>query len=323
VPQSFDIRPGPVPAIAAGELLNYPDELMIDWGATPAGAKASIYWPKVSAADVLDLASEIYATHQLSVSDPNTIACIVPNGFTFVPVPPGTAENFAGLFTIDLPQGVKAGQEYTVTVRRITTRRARIEQPAPQPPQPQGRRAVQAPPKTMRNWRTITGSFGVRIPVTTPEVMLPVEDNVFSILTWRLNQMPPSNRWVPVLKRYLGYVEARINGLGGNSGKITPSPWGAHGAPEHGMPAHRPNKTFEATGKVAGIIYDRFGDFEGFLLLTETGEERLFHSHESEIETLVRFAWEERVVISVAANPFTPDHPTNIILRRSHPRRLH
>lgn len=324
VPQTFDIRPGPVPAIGTGTLLDYPDELMIDWGNTPVGAKASIFWPRVRAADVLDFADRIYSSHQLSAADENTIAVTVPKGFTFVPVPPGTGENFAGLFTVDLPQGVKAGQDFTISVRRITTRRAQIEQPAPPPQQPQGRRAndVITPGKTTRNWRVITGTFAVRIPVTTPDVMLPVEDNTYAIMKWRLDQMQPSNRWVPVLQRYLGYVEGRITGLGGDPGKIIPSPVGIHWH----IPARKPHghvQTHEQTGKVEGIIYDRFGDFEGFLLLTEHGEERHFCSHESEIEELVRFAWEERVAITLVTLHHDHDRPVSIILRRPHPRRLH
>jgi hypothetical protein len=324
VPQTFDIRPGPVPAIGTGTLLDYPDELMIDWGNTPVGATASIYWPRVRAADVLDFADRIYATHQLSAADENTIAVTVPKGFTFVPVLPGTGENFAGLFTVDLPQGVKSGQDFTISVRRITTRRAQIEQPAPPPQQPQGRRArdVIDPGRTTRNWRVITGTFAVRIPVTTPDVMLPVEDNTFSIMKWRLDQMQPSNRWVPVLRRYLGYVEARINGLGGDSGKIIPSPVGIYWHKPI-LPVHDKVKIHDQTGKVEGIIYDRFGDFEGFLLLTEHGEERRFRSHESEIEDLVRFAWEERVVITVVTSQLDHDCPVSIILRRPHSRRLH
>ena len=41
------------------------------------------------------------------------------------------------------------------------------------------------------------------------------------------------------------------------------------------------------TGKVMELCYDRFGDFEGFAMRTETGEERRFHAHERNIEELV------------------------------------
>ncbi len=89
-----------------GHLENYPDELMIDWGNVPAGSVASIYWPGVAAADVLALAQKFYSTYQLSAADAHTIQCTVEPGFTFVPIPPGTGANFAGLFTVNLVEWV-------------------------------------------------------------------------------------------------------------------------------------------------------------------------------------------------------------------------
>jgi hypothetical protein len=173
----------------------------------------------------------------------------------------------------------------------------------------------------MTNWRYIVGTFAVRIPVTTAGEMLPLEENTLAIMKWRLDQMEPGNRWIPVLKRYIGLIEARINGLGGHAGTIKPSPWGVRGAPgRHGGPPGSGNGTDrdrEATGKVDGVIYDRFGDFDGFLLMTEEGHLRDFHSREAEIESLARFAWESRAVITVLAEPDDPHCPVRLILRRA------
>lgn len=313
VPQTFDTRPGPAPGI--GQLENYPDELMIDWGDTPVGSTASIYWPAVVAADVLALAKQFYSTHQLSAADARTIQCRVPKGYTCVPIPAGTGANFAGLFTVNLPQGLRSGETFTITVRRISTHPARAIPPPPQiQEEPEARATTDGEP--MRNWRYVVGTFAVRIPVTTANVMLPTEENTFSIIKWRLPQMEPSNRWIPVLQRYLGLIEGRIRGLGGNPATITPSPWGAYGPPQK-IGEHP--RLHEATGKVNGIVYDRFGDFEGFRLLTEEGRERMFRSRESEIEALVRFVWQDRVVITVLSDPDAAECPVSIILRRAPP----
>jgi hypothetical protein len=43
---------------------------------------------------------------------------------------------------------------------------------------------------------------------------------------WRLQQMKPGNRWQPVLERYIDYLSARIDGLGGDSKSSQPSPNG-------------------------------------------------------------------------------------------------
>ncbi len=149
-----------------------------------------------------------------------------------------------------------------------------------------------------RNWRYIVGTFAVEIPVTTPKVMLWPEENTLAILKWRLGEMEPTNRWVPVLKRYIGYIEGRVNGLGGNSSTIQPSPWGAYGAPVIIVPEPIPVPE-EFTGKIAGLIYDHFGDFEGFVLETAVCETRRFCSREAKMEAVVRDLWRERSVVTV------------------------
>ena len=129
--------------------------------------------------------------------------------------------------------------------------------------------------------------------------------------------MAPSNRWYPVMQRYLSYIAERVNALGGNASGIVPSPWGAGGVAPLPGPFPGGLATEEFTGKVAGIVYDRFGDFEGFLLITEAGHERAFRATEAEIEQLVRFAWIDRVVISVLVHQGQPERPVSIILRRA------
>jgi hypothetical protein len=157
----------------------------------------------------------------------------------------------------------------------------------------------------------------VNIPVTTAKVMLPLEESTLAIMKWRLEQMSPPNRWIPVLKRYIGLVEGRIWGLGRNPGSIMPSPWGY--PPPGSIGGGEGKRGDEATGKVNGVVYDRFGDFEGFRLLTEEGHERAYRSHEAEIEALARYAWAERVVITVLTDANKPDVPVSIILRRAPP----
>ena len=66
----------------------------------------------------------------------------------------------------------------------------------------------------MVNWRYVTGSFAVRIPVTTVKEMLPLEENTLAIMKWRLTQMTPTNRWYPVLVRYITYLAGRVDDSG-------------------------------------------------------------------------------------------------------------
>jgi Pro-kumamolisin, activation domain len=317
VPQTFDVRPSPALSTEKGELLDYPDELMIDWGKVPVGSIATIYWPQVSADAVLSLAKTLYSTHQLSAADPHTIQCKVQRGVTYVPIPPGQGENFAGLFTIDLPQTVVTGQQFTVTVRRITTR-----QPEPTPPpieidEAAGAEAVRKKPQRIRNWRYVTGSFAVTIPVSGPRFMLPREESTLAVMKWKLAETPATSRWRPVLLRYIAQLEGRVKGLGGDPGKIQPSPSGY--APPRGpggQGEHHRHHLHEHTGKIGGVFYDRFGDFDGFELTTLEGRELRFHCDHGDLEDLVLLAWRERILISVGTQAHEPHRAASIVLRR-------
>ena len=278
IPQTFDVRASAPLAETEGSLLDYPDELMIDWGNTPVGAVANIYWPQVNAADVLAMAARLYSSNPLSAADSHTIACAVTGGVTYVPIPPGSGENFAGLLTIDLPTTVVAGQEFNVIVRRVTSHRgfqtvrkpgglldARPDTDIPggpddddfpkqQPTRVSNRREI--------NWRCVIGTFQVRIPVGTAATILGPERSTLAIFKWRLEQMSPANRWYPVLERYILYVGARIRDLGGDPAAIPASPLGYWEAPpEQGKPD---GDSFD--GRIVEVLFDCGGRIEGFVL---------------------------------------------------------
>ena len=75
------------------------------------GSTAQIYWPGVSADEVVTLADWMHGVHPLRAVHPHTIEVTTAKGVTFVPIPVGTAAVYAGLFSIDLPLTVKTGQE--------------------------------------------------------------------------------------------------------------------------------------------------------------------------------------------------------------------
>jgi len=316
IPQAFDTQPSPLLSPLAGDLLEYPDEMMIAWGNTPIGSIASIYWPQVDASSVLQLASELYGSNFLSASDPHTLRCRVTGPVTYIPIPSGTGSNFAGLFTVDLPTTVVTGQEFSITVRRIATRRAPIT------PVPQGQAlAVPAAAFSKRpisNWRYVVGTFAVRIPVSTKEVILWPELNALAILKWRLENMSLSNRWYPVLHRLVEITAGRVQGFGVNPNQIPPS-WNGYAPPATGREpggGHHDKHHYEVAGKVVGIVYNRFGDFVGFRLITEHGHERSFRGREREMEALVYRAWEEEILVTLRLEEPDSDWPSTIIYRR-------
>jgi hypothetical protein len=106
-------------------------------------------------------------------------------------------------------------------------------------------------------------------------------------------------------------VEGRVDAFGGNAASIGPSLGGGH-KPGRTTPGH----LLEFTGKISGIRFDRFGDFEGFKLMTESGSEEHFFAREQAMELRVREAWQERMTVSVLVERSKLHEPVMLLLRR-------
>lgn len=312
VPQTIDVRPSPRPqSTSRRTIASYPDEIMIDWGNTPLGTVASIYWPEVDSASVLQLARQLYPTQTLSSPAANTIQCKVVSPVSYIPIPVGDGGSRAGLLTIDLPATVRYGNEFDVLVRRIATKQV-IKARGPNNPE-SPTLAANAIEQGQLVWRYISGSYLARISVQRESRILPVDENLLAILKWRLGVIGPTNRWYKILLLWIQYLSARISGMGGNPAHVPPSPNG-YQLPSHSHIPGKPHHQHCYTGKVKGIRYDRFGDFGGFTLLTKEGREHSFHGHEHRVEELVRRAWLDRTLISVFVELHDPGWPVSIIL---------
>jgi hypothetical protein len=301
-----------------------PDELMITWGNTPSLSVATIYLPAVAANDIITLADRMYVKHRLSAIDAHTAQC--PAGdVTFVPIPQGQGR-YAGLLSVDLVPTVRQGDIYTVAVRQLTLMSATIE---PSPPPPQIARKTRAAGKTRAaetvaqpktfSWRQVLGAFQYTLTVTPAQELLYPQERLLAWLKWRIGVTPTSNRWLPVLQRYLVLTEGLVLSLGGDPKAIPPSQVGNVPGKRPVPPSPPPAvEEFEYTGKVIAIHYDRFGDFCGFVILTEAGHEHRFRGHEHAIEELVHQAWVERTVVSVLVHKHDPEWPATLILRQYH-----
>lgn len=311
VPQAFDTRPSPQIFNSAGALVSAPDELMIDWGDTPTGSTAHVYWPQVEAADVVSLATRVYGPNSFVASDNHTISFpVASKGVTYLPIPYADGKNFAGLLTVDLPLGVKKGQEFNIVVRRVAT--AKID-PVVIQARSQGAAPARRPAP---NWRYVTGAFQVRIPVMTEEAMLWTEENTLAIFKARLAGMSRVYRWYPVLQRYIEIIAGRVNGSGGHSSTIPPSfqgfPPQATGQGGTG-PGHPHEQGTAHTGKIVGLLFDKFGDFEGFLLEGEHDEQR-YESRQRDMKDLIERAWREGLRVTVVSEKIRPHIPKTVIL---------
>ena len=116
-----------------------------------------------------------------------------------------------------------------------------------------------------------------------------------------------------------------MRGFGGDPGQLQPSPVGdVPGWPDKGKHGDDDSDLLAGphwTGKVTGVVYDRFGDFAGFVLLTLDGHEHRFRGQEDEVEDLVHRAWLERILITVYPDRHDPHWPKSIVLRRRPPAR--
>jgi hypothetical protein len=245
-----------------------------------------------------------------------------------VPIPPGSGDSFAGLLTIDLPTTVVAGQEFNVIVRRVTSRRlsaadghrapgviARTDLPsAPERdplPLDANKAALLAVRKPVRNWRYVTGTFQVRIPVATAATLMAPELNTLAIFKWRLLKMSPASRWYPVLQRYIAYLGARVSDLGGNPEAVPPSPLGYWEAPHAG--GESDGKSY--TGKITEVVFGCRGRMEGFVLRECCDRDYRFTACDEDLRTIVLQACTGRFEVTVQTGTKNPWAVHRLVVR--------
>ncbi len=222
-PQTFEVRP--TPFFLRPDLK--PDELMIEWGGTPAGSEAEIYLPEAAADEILQLAAQLYTSHRLTRTDAHTLRCPA-GGVTYIPIPRRLGPNFAGLLTVDLPEGVRRGELYKVTVKQVTSAIRSgngLNVKA-------GIAAGVGSQGGDLQWRRVLGVFQLAIPVSTKAALLEPEERLLSVLRWIEKSIPPGTRWFLVFRRYVEQVAGRVRDMGGDPDKVVPDPngdWQSHG----------------------------------------------------------------------------------------------
>ncbi|MEP6715675.1 MAG: kelch repeat-containing protein, partial [Terriglobia bacterium] len=298
-PHPFEVKPSALLLKPDGK----PDELMIEWGRIPHGTTAMIYLPQTSAGKILFWADKMYTTHRLTKVDGSTIRCQTGD-VTYIPVPQGARAAFVGLMTIELPAGIHKGEEFSVTVRQITSvvigRKPINEQKRARVIKTNAAQSFSSLPPDRRflAWRRTDGIFRITIPVSTKQALLAGEEKYLSIMRWILKGTPVQSRWYPVLTRYIEQLGWRVDGMGGDSGLVIATGDGNWQGTKPGGGGH-PKHVIEIAGKVAGLIYDGFGDFEGFELKAAGCVMHRVCSKEKRIEEIVRRAWLDRSVLVV------------------------
>lgn len=202
-----------------------------------------------------------------------------------------------------------------------------IEQPDPQ--------AVAAAIRDSRTWRETVGAFQLGILVSTKDDMLLHHLRLLSVMTWRAAKLSRKSRWYAAFTHYVERLAEKVRALGGDPFAVPATPDGmipqlpgkgggqtVGGAAEtdQGGAANPQDDYFEShdwlsettgleppavakpgiwSGKISGLLFDHFGDFEGFTLESYSGSQQRFTSREAAILDLARTAWSERYVVTV------------------------
>jgi hypothetical protein len=178
-----------------------PDELIMLWGNVPRATKATLFFPEISADEILGLTMLRQHPAVLAKVDDHTISIQVADA-TYIPLPARPAGNLAGLLTLTLPKGIRAGQLFKLSTQQLS--------------------GISYP----RRARHMLGAFQFTVPVKNDADILPTASRNLSILRYIQQTIPTANRWSLIFTRWLNGLAAKVAGLGGDPNKILPSPTG-------------------------------------------------------------------------------------------------
>jgi hypothetical protein len=284
-PTTFECRPT-APDLPVRSL---PDELMIQWSGVPEGSTAAIFLPAADAASIQKQAASLYGGQSLERTGANTIVCEA-RGITFIPIPAGSSQNYAGLLTLDIPRGFS--RPCKVIVRQITNSLSFRERLLP-------------------TRRKVLGTFEFALSPESARALLEPEQRLLAYFRWIVLRLAENDRWRPVIERYVDEIADRVRIFGGEPESILPSEVGALPEQEGGDAA---SDAIERTGKIEGLVHDRFGDIEAFILRTETREKMTFHTRERHFVELAVWSWRTQNRVTIFASPSEPSVPDRIVL---------
>ena len=188
-----------------------PDELLIDWHNLPRNAEVTFYFSNIDTAEIVRLAALTRRSRAPMVAiDDKTVRFTVGN-HTWLPIPGGIVDNIPALLAVQLPETIKSGEQYRISIHQIDGRSRRV-----------------------------IGSVDFAIPVSKASLLLAQEVRLYSVMQHIGLTIPSNNRWYPLFLRYLAFIGDRVDGFGGDAGTIHPNPDGS-GRPLNPGPHCRPS----------------------------------------------------------------------------------
>ena len=160
---------------------------------------------------------------------------ISPADVTYVPLPGGRTGMLAGLLSLTLPDTVRTGEVYRLTVHQYSGLTHKI-----------------------------LGTFQVTVPVRADPEILPKELRKLSVLRYVQQSIPVGNRWHGIFGRYVDAIVDRVRALGGDPDAVEPSPDGGEEAKPGKPPKPTPGEICPPEGWCVPIPWSEC-DIEGEL----------------------------------------------------------
>ncbi|MCX2681885.1 hypothetical protein OOZ15_18175 [Galbibacter sp. EGI 63066] len=165
------------------------DELMILWGDIPNGSTARVYLPNINCESILNIRNIRHAPKDVKIIDSHTLE-LITDDVTYLPIPPIKRSKIAGVITIELPEGIKKGQNWKVDVVHI---RGGNQQ--------------------------IVGGFQIDIQVKVAKEIYQHETRLLKHVFDQWSLLPPSNHWHPVLQHRVNTLRLRAKALAESAGE--------------------------------------------------------------------------------------------------------
>lgn len=173
-----------VPRVTVSALSRYySDELVFFWNNVPRDSRVELYVPSVDVDYNLLLRRLRGAPETVHFLDDHTLLLDVQE-VSYIPFLNVFGNRVAGLITVTLPDGVGAGEVYTLDVAQIR------------------------PSADM-----VLGGFRLTVPVRKASGIYAREGRVLQVFEERLKLTPVGSRWYPILKRQVDYLRVRALGL--------------------------------------------------------------------------------------------------------------
>ena len=159
------------------------DELVFFWNNLPRRSRVELYLPGAGVEEIVNHRNLRHAPGTVQIVDSHTLRLAVA-GPTYLPIPPFWGDNLAGLVTVTLPRGTKAGQRFTVDVLQVRS-----------------------------DVRRVLGGFQLNIQVGKAAELWEAEKRLLEIFHERLSLTDAASRWRPILEREVAFTRERARGL--------------------------------------------------------------------------------------------------------------